>query len=97
MLRENWAEVFLDDFVSSKPVQLTNTQSIDQASGIPRETVRRKLETMRARGWIERDDKGNWTPSPCAAMDLRTGSQGPFSSSGRWQRRSCLRTGKLRR
>jgi hypothetical protein len=72
--RENWSEVLLGDFEPSEQVRLTNTQSIAQASGIPRETVRRKLETMRARGWIERDGKGNWTPAPRAVTDLRAGS-----------------------
>lgn len=77
--RENWAEVLLGHFEPSAQVGLTNTQSISQASGIPRETVRRKLETMQARGWIERDDKGNWTPSPRAVTDLRAGSQETIS------------------
>jgi hypothetical protein len=72
--REDWAEVLLGDYEPSVHVRLTNTQSIAQASGIPRETVRRKLETMQARGWIERDERGNWTPSPRAASDLRASS-----------------------
>jgi len=29
-------------------------------SGIPRETVRRKLEAFARRGWIERDPNGLW-------------------------------------
>jgi hypothetical protein len=73
--RLNWAEVLLGNFVPSAHVRLTNTQSIAQASGIPRETVRRKLETMKARGWIERDANGNWTPSPRAVKDLRAASE----------------------
>ena len=73
--RENWAEVLLGNFEHSAQVRLTNTQSIAAASGIPRESVRRKLETMRARGWVERDEKGNWTPCPRVATDLREGSQ----------------------
>lgn len=72
---ENWAEVLFGEHASSGQVRLTNTQSISQASGIPRETVRRKLESMQARGWIERDEKGNWIPSPRAATDLRASSQ----------------------
>jgi hypothetical protein len=77
--RKNWTEALLGNFEPSMQVRLTNTQSIALASGIPRETVRRKLETMQARGWIERDGKGNWTPAPGAVADLRASSQETIS------------------
>lgn len=35
-----------------------NAQSIAEFSGIPRETVRRKLQVLIAKGWIERDGQG---------------------------------------
>lgn len=35
-----------------------NVQSIADFSGIPRETVRRKLRILIAKGWVERDDHG---------------------------------------
>jgi hypothetical protein len=35
-----------------------NSSSIAEISGIPRETVRRKLRALIARGWIERDERG---------------------------------------
>lgn len=73
--RRDWAATLLGEFEPAEQVRLTNTQSIAEASGIPRETVRRKLEAMRARGWVERDKNGNWTPSERAAMDLRESSQ----------------------
>ena len=73
--RKDWAEALLGNLEPSAQVRLTNTQSIALASGIPRETVRRKLETMQARGWIERDGKGNWSPAPGAVADLRASSQ----------------------
>ena len=73
--RRDWAEALLGEFVPSSPARLTNTQSISLASGIPRETVRRKLEAMQARCWIERDAKGNWRPCSGAAKDLRESSQ----------------------
>ena len=73
--RKDWAEALLGNLEPSAQVRLTNTQSIALASGIPRETVRRKLEAMQARGWIERDEKGNWTPTPGAVADLRASSQ----------------------
>ncbi len=37
----------------------TNTFSIAQATGIPRETVRRKVADLVRRGWIVRDADGN--------------------------------------
>ncbi len=37
-----------------------NASSIAEISGIPRETVRRKLEGLAKRGWIERDSRGLW-------------------------------------
>lgn len=37
----------------------TNAFSIAQATGIPRETVRRKVADLVRRGWIDRDNKGN--------------------------------------
>jgi hypothetical protein len=73
--RSDWAKALLGDFEPSTQVRLTNTQSIAEASGIPRETVRRKLETMRARGWVTRDEKGNWTPCRQVVTDLRESSQ----------------------
>lgn len=36
----------------------TNTLSISAATGIPRETVRRKIQWLEQRGWISKDDKG---------------------------------------
>ncbi len=40
-----------------RPVAI-NLQSIADYSGIPRETVRRKVATLVARGWVERDAQG---------------------------------------
>ena len=37
----------------------TNAFSIAAATGIPRQTVRRKLEALRAKGWVTSDDAGN--------------------------------------
>jgi hypothetical protein len=73
--REGWADALGGDFAPSPQTRLTNTQSIALASGIPRETVRRKLEAMQARGWIARDAGGSWTPTSSAAKDLRESSR----------------------
>lgn len=38
----------------------TTASRISDVTGIPRETVRRKLQTLQAKGWIARDDAGLW-------------------------------------
>ncbi len=47
-----------------------NLQSIADYSGIPRETVRRKLRDLMALGWITRDERGNFLTTEKAAADL---------------------------
>lgn len=47
------------------PVPVLENSSISATSlseilGIPRETVRRKLEWLRQQGWIEKDDDASW-------------------------------------
>ncbi len=55
------------DRVVAEPI---NLQSITDFSGIPRETVRRKLRDLMELGWIERDERGNFIATPKAATDL---------------------------
>jgi hypothetical protein len=47
-----------------------NIQSITDYSGIPRETVRRKVNDLERLGWIIRADKGYLVASTQAAEDL---------------------------
>jgi DNA-binding MarR family transcriptional regulator len=47
-----------------------NAQSIAECSGIPRETVRRKLQALERSGWVERDANGSLFVSRRAAADL---------------------------
>jgi predicted transcriptional regulator of viral defense system len=47
-----------------------NTQSIATCTGIPRETVRRKVARLEARGWVERLERGYLVTSPDAAQEL---------------------------
>lgn len=47
-----------------------NIQSVADYSGIPRETVRRKVQALEKKGWIERDVDGHLTIAPSAAEDL---------------------------
>jgi hypothetical protein len=57
-LREsNWRESLLP----------TNAFSIAQATGIPRETVRRKIASLTRRGWMLKDAAGNLFVSPRAS------------------------------
>jgi DNA-binding transcriptional ArsR family regulator len=37
-----------------------NACSLSEITGIPRETVRRKLKNLARRGWIEKDETGAW-------------------------------------
>lgn len=47
-----------------------NLQSIAACSGIPRETVRRKVRLLVAAGWVERRDGGYLVATKRAARDL---------------------------
>jgi hypothetical protein len=47
-----------------------NVQSIAEYSGIPRETVRRKVRDLERSGWVERSDNGFLTVGHRAAQDL---------------------------
>ncbi|MEC3861240.1 hypothetical protein VK792_08090 [Mesobacterium sp. TK19101] len=53
-----------------------NIQSVAEYSGIPRETVRRKVTLLQARGWVDRGADGRLTVTHAAARDLQdeTGS-----------------------
>ena len=52
-----------------------NTQSIAAYSGIPRETVRRKLERLVDKGWIERNSNGGWTATRKGSQDLQEATE----------------------
>ncbi len=41
----------------------TNAYSISQATGIPRETVRRKIHKLQKKGWVVKNDQGEVTLS----------------------------------
>lgn len=49
-----------------RPVRLVD---LSQITGLPRETVRRKLERLLEAGKVMRDDNGGWTIDP-ASVDL---------------------------
>lgn len=47
-----------------------NIQSVADYSGIPRETVRRKVQVLQEKGWVQRNAEGRLTISSSAAADL---------------------------
>lgn len=53
-----------------------NIQSVAAYSGIPRETVRRKIAILEARGWIVRDRNGRLAVARNAAPDLEAATSG---------------------
>jgi len=71
---DGWLDLLFDEEPLTGKNTPTNTQSIAQLTGIPRETVRRKLCWLEGKGWVVRDAKGNWMPTMAAASDLRAGS-----------------------
>lgn len=81
-----------------RPFQPTNTHSIAEISGIPRESVRRKLKLLEGKGLIEQNEDGSWriaqnaadrvtNPGPGQAAAV-FGASFVVSCSGRRHRRS---------
>lgn len=53
-----------------------NASRLSDVTGIPRQTVRRKLDALERRGWIERNNEAEWTlrfegPSSVARRELK--------------------------
>jgi hypothetical protein len=46
-----------------KHLEPTNAYSISQATSIPRETVRRKIDKLQQKGWVVKNDQGEVTLS----------------------------------
>ena len=51
-----------------------NVLSIANFTGIPRETVRRKVAALIERGWIDREGNGDLCPTCKAATELQAGT-----------------------
>lgn len=52
-----------------------NTYSLSLYSDIPRETVRRKVKELIAKGWLAVDRRGNLSPTGIAARDLQKATE----------------------
>jgi hypothetical protein len=57
---------------------LINTQSIAETTGIPRETVRRKVAALMEAGWVERNEDGSLLVSVRAREELAPGTEATF-------------------
>ena len=55
-----------------------NTQSVADSTGIPRETVRRKIRGLIERGWVRKDENGMLTVTKAAAEDLAPATDATF-------------------
>lgn len=55
-----------------------NTQSIAISTGIPRETVRRKVARLVERGWVTRNEDGTYEVTEKAAVDLAPATEVAF-------------------
>lgn len=55
-----------------------NTQSIAEYTGIPRETVRRKVNHLIDRGWVRRNEDRTLEVTKEAAVDLAPATQATF-------------------
>jgi hypothetical protein len=73
--------------IERKPVMprvpLTNRKSIADSTGIPRETVRRKVATLIARGWVEELPDGSLIPTIVAKTELHSTTLHSFEVLGR--------------
>lgn len=63
-------EAFVGGTVGKAETLPINVQSISDFTGIPRETVRRKIDILQNRGWIERDYRKYFTATDTANQDL---------------------------
>lgn len=61
---------FLQDSTRKTLTTPLNTHSIVEITGIPRETVRRKLSTLERKGWAVRVDGKYWAIGDSARSDL---------------------------
>lgn len=55
-----------------------NAQSIADYTGIPRETVRRKINSLIDRGWVKKNDDGMLEVTLAATVDLAPATQTTF-------------------
>ncbi len=74
VISEDWQATLLEGQQRAAQLHPTNTQSIAMVTGIPRETVRRKILWLERKGWMTRDAQGSWIPTPETAQQLQSGT-----------------------
>lgn len=62
---------FVEQRFSVERMRPANTISIAMATGIPRETVRRKIDKLVERGWVDRHESGHLYLNRKVGEDLR--------------------------
>jgi hypothetical protein len=60
------------------PARFTNVDRLAAATGIPRESVRRKVKELIAAGWVERIGTRALAVCPRAAVDMQPATQSEF-------------------
>jgi hypothetical protein len=71
-------EEFLEGRRGGRQGSGTNVHSIADSTGIPRETVRRKVERLIERGWVERKENRHLVVTDKAAAELRPITEATF-------------------
>lgn len=80
----NWSYRDMIDRPQVEPtIPLTNRKSIADSTGIPRETVRRKVATLVARGWVIEQPDGSLLPARGSTEELQATSLRSFEILGR--------------
>ena len=69
---------FLKGRRSGKQLSGTNVQSIADSTGIPRETVRRKVKQLIDHGWVRRGTNRNLVATEKAIVDLGPATEATF-------------------
>ena len=70
---EGWRDRLEDAARLTRPAEAAapiNIQSVADYTGIPRETVRRKVAWLEQKGWVARDADGHLSATRAAAVDL---------------------------
>lgn|GEM_PF-6510899 len=59
MIGQMTLRAYMDPAAAERSTAISASRIAD-VTRIPRQTVRRKLQSLHARGWIEQDDKSSW-------------------------------------
>lgn len=74
----SYREFRAGDYPGTEPSPI-NVQSISDTSGIPRETVRRKIGALERAGWVRRLENGHLVVTDKARRDLEPATEATFA------------------